>query len=62
MKRTTMKTDVRKAAMTTYEQIKQEGKVEGKTEAGAAPLARLLARRFRKILPVNNYISPRFNR
>jgi predicted transposase/invertase (TIGR01784 family) len=49
-----MKADVREAAMTTYEQIKQEGILEGrqegilegKTEAGAALLARLLAKRF----------------
>jgi predicted transposase/invertase (TIGR01784 family) len=45
-----MKTDIREAAMTTYEQIKQEGKLEGKlegkTEAGAALLARLLSKRF----------------
>jgi hypothetical protein len=33
--------------MTTYEQIKQEGRVEGRVEAGATILARLLAKRFR---------------
>jgi hypothetical protein len=38
-----IRTDIREAAMTTYEQIKQEGRVE----AGAAILARLLAKRFR---------------
>jgi hypothetical protein len=49
-----IKKDVREAAMTTYEQIKQEGRIEGwqegreegKMQASAAILARLLARRF----------------
>jgi hypothetical protein len=44
--------------MTTYEQIKQEGRVEGRVEAGAAILARQLAKRFRVdphwILPLLN--------
>jgi hypothetical protein len=57
--------DVREAAMTTYEQIKQEGriegKVEGKMEAGVAILARQLAKRFRMdqevILPLLNSLD-----
>jgi hypothetical protein len=51
--------------MTTYEQIKQEGriegKVEGKMEAGVAILARQLAKRFRMdqdvILPLLNSLD-----
>jgi predicted transposase YdaD len=42
-----IKSDVGEAAMTTYEQIKLEGKLEGRLEAGAAILARQLAKRFR---------------
>jgi predicted transposase/invertase (TIGR01784 family) len=41
-----IKTDVREAAMTTYEQIKQEGILEGEAKAGVALLAHLLAIRF----------------
>ena len=41
-----VKPDVREAVMTTYEQIKQEGRQEGKSEAAAAILLRLLMKRF----------------
>jgi hypothetical protein len=38
-----VKPDAREAVMTTYEQIKQEGRQEGKSEAAAAILLRHLS-------------------
>ncbi len=38
--------DVREAVMSTYEQIKQEGKLEGELETAAAIFGRMIARRF----------------